>query len=96
MPISSKDLVPLNQVGARLTELADEVRAGSEKIITRNGESYVALIDARRLYHYRCLEREHIHLMLLAEASKAWEDVEQGRTLSVAQARAILKVGKKR
>ena len=64
MPISSKDIVPLNQVRARLTELADEVRAGSEKIITRNGESYVALIDARRLDHYHRLEREHIHLTL--------------------------------
>jgi len=96
MPISSKDIVPLNQVRARLTELGDEVRAGSEKIITRNGESYVALIDARRLDHYHRLEREHIHLTLLDEASKAWDDVEQGRTLSVAQARAKYKVGKKR
>jgi len=96
MPISSKDIVPLNQVRARLTELADEVRAGSEKIITRNGESYVALIDARRLDHYHRLEREHIHLTLLDEASEAWEDVELSRTLSVDEARAKHKVGKKR
>jgi prevent-host-death family protein len=96
MPISSKDIVPLNQVRARLTELAEEVRAGNEKIITRNGESYVALVDARRLDHYHRLEREHIHLTLLDEASRGWEDVEQGRTLSVAEARARYKVGKKR
>lgn len=96
MPISPKDIVPLNQVRGRLTELAEEVRAGSEKIITRNGESYVALVDARRLDHYHRLEREHIHLTLLDEASKGWEDVEQGRTLSVARTRAKYEVGKKR
>jgi prevent-host-death family protein len=96
MAISSKDIVPLNQVRARFTELAEEVRAGNEKIITRNGEGYVALIDARRLDHYHRLEREHIHLVLLEEASKGWDDVEQGATLSVAQTRARYKVGKKR
>src|SRR3954463_3525583 len=88
MPISSKDIVPLNQVRARLTELADEVRAGSEKIITRNGESYVALVDARRLDHYHRLEREHVHLALLDEAGKGWEDVEAGRFISASELRA--------
>ncbi len=96
MAITSKDIVPLNQVRARLTELAEEVRAGSEKIITRNGESYVALVDARRLDHYHRLEREHIHLVLLDEASKGWDDVEQGQTLSVAQVRARYKAARKR
>jgi prevent-host-death family protein len=92
MAISSKDIVPLNQVRARITELAEEVRAGSEKIITKNGESYVALVDARRLDHYHRLEREHIHLSLIDEALKGWQDVEQGRTQTVAQTRAKYKV----
>jgi len=96
MAISSKDIVPMNQVRARLTELAEEVRAGSEKIVTLNGESYIALVDARRLDHYHRLEREHIHLTLLDEVAKGLEDVEQGRTLSVARARAKYKVSKKR
>ncbi len=96
MAISSKDIVPMNQVRARLTELAEEVRAGSEKIVTLNGESYIALVDARRLDHYHRLEREHIHLTVLDEVGKGLEDVEQGRTLSVARARAKYKVSKKR
>ncbi len=87
MPISSKDIVPLNQVRARFTELAKEVRAGHEKIITHNGESYVALIDARRLDHYHQLECEHIHLTLLEEASRGWDDVEAGRFLSITEVR---------
>jgi antitoxin (DNA-binding transcriptional repressor) of toxin-antitoxin stability system len=88
MAISSKDLVPLGQVRARLTELAEEVHAGSEKIITRNGEGYVALIDARRLDHYHRLEREHIDLTLLTEAELGLDDVDAGRTTSVAALRA--------
>ena len=87
MTISTKDIVPLNQVRARLTELAEDVREGHEKIITRNGEAYVALIDARRLDHYHRLEREHIHLALLDEAEKGLEDVEAGRLKSVAEFR---------
>ncbi len=42
-------------------------RAGSEKIITKNGRSYVALIDADRLDYYHRLEQERIHLLLLEE-----------------------------
>ncbi|WP_164242516.1 type II toxin-antitoxin system Phd/YefM family antitoxin [Stenotrophomonas maltophilia] len=60
MPITSQDIVPFNKVRADLTRLADEVRAGHEKIITRNGESYVALVDARKLDYYHRLEREKL------------------------------------
>ena len=88
MSISSKDIVPLSQIRARFVKLAEEVREGNEKIITRNGESYVALIDARRLDHYHRLEREHTHLTLLEEANRGWEDVEAGRFLSIAELRA--------
>jgi len=91
MAITSKDIIPLNQVRSRLTELAEEVRSGHEKIITRNGESYIALIDARRLDYYHRLEREHIHLALLDEAAKGWDDVEAGHLLSVADLRAKYK-----
>lgn len=80
MAFATKDIVPLTQARARLSELADEVKAGSEKIITRNGESYVALIDAARLDYYHQLEREHVHLMLLDEAENGLEDVAAGRT----------------
>lgn len=58
MPITSQDIVPFNKARADLTGLADEVRAGHKKIITRNGESYVALVDARKLDNYHRLERE--------------------------------------
>lgn len=88
MAIFPEDIVPLSQAEARLTELADEVRAGHEKILTLNGESYIALVDARRLDHYHRLEREHVHLTLLDEVDRGLDDLETGRTLSVEELRA--------
>lgn len=92
MSIKIQDIVPLNQVRARLTELAEEVRKGSEKIITRNGESYVALIDVRRLEYYHRLEKEVVHLTLLDEAVKGMNDVVAGRHFSVAEFREKYKI----
>ena len=79
MSISASDVVPFTQARANLSELADQVKAGAEKIITKNGESYVALIDAKRLDHYHRLERERIHLLLIDEAGKGLADVAAGR-----------------
>lgn len=93
MGISARDVVPLSTARAHLSELADAVTAGAEKIITKNGESYVALIDARRLDYYHRLEREHIHLLLIDEASKGLDDIAAGR---VAGARDTLEAIKKR
>jgi prevent-host-death family protein len=79
MSVTTKDVIPLSQARSRLSEIADEVKAGTEKIITKNGESYVAIIDADRLDYYHRLEREHIHLLLLDEAEKGMVDIAEGR-----------------
>jgi prevent-host-death family protein len=80
MSISASDVVPFTQARAHLSELADQVKAGAEKIITKNGESYVALIDADRLDYYHRLERERIHLLLIDDARRGLEDITAGRT----------------
>lgn len=86
MAIGVKDVIPLSQARSRLSEIADEVKTGSEKIITKNGESYVALIDAERLDYYHRLERERIHLLLLEEADKGLADVAAQRVKDARQA----------
>ena len=80
MSIAAKDVVPLTQARATLSELADEVKQGSEKVITKNGESYVALIGADRLDYYHRLERERIHLLLLEDVKRGLADIATGRT----------------
>jgi len=84
MPIRTSDIVPISEARARLTELAEEVvRDGTEKVLTKNGAGYVALIDARRLDEYHALAQEYANLVLLVEAQRGLEDVAQGRTTSL-------------
>jgi prevent-host-death family protein len=90
MGISANDVVPFTQARANLSELADQVKAGAEKIITKNGESYVALIDAERLDYYHRLERERIHLLLIDDARRGLEDIAAGRTQDADAAMAQL------
>lgn len=80
MGISASDVVPFTQARAQLSELAEQAKGGAEKVITKNGESYVALIDADRLDYYHRLERERIHLLLIDDARRGLDDVLAGRT----------------
>jgi len=93
MTITASDVIPLSQARANFSELAEEVKGGAEKIITKNGESYIALIDANRLDYYHRLERERIHLLLIDEATKGLEDVAAGR---VKDARSAITAMKRR
>lgn len=93
MAISTSDVVPLSQARAKLSELVEQVKSGAEKIITKNGESYVALIDAERLDYYHRLERERVHLILAEEASRGLDDMAAGRTKA---ARSVLLAAKRR
>ena len=80
MGFSASDVVPFTQARAKLSELADQAKAGAEKIITKNGASYVALIDADRLDYNHRLERERIHLLLIDDAKRGLADIAAGRT----------------
>lgn len=94
MGIYVRDVVAFSQARANLSDLAEQVKAGAEKIITKNGESYVALIDADRLDYYHRLERERIHLFLVDEIGKGLDDVAAGRVKNARQ--TIQKLRKQR
>lgn len=64
----------------KLPPRAEIDRFDSAKIITRNGESYVALIDAERLDYCHRLERERIHLLPIDDARRGLADIAAGRT----------------
>jgi prevent-host-death family protein len=92
MSFLASDVIPLSQARANLSELADQVKAGAEKIITKNGESYVAIIDAQRLDYYHQLERERIHLLLMADAGKGLADVAAGKVKDARSTLSALKL----
>ncbi len=82
MGLRAVDVVPISEARARLTELAEDVVGrGSEKLLTKNGSSYVALVDARRLDYYHALEAEHAGLVLVQDALAGLEDLAAGRVL---------------
>jgi prevent-host-death family protein len=70
MAIAASDVIPLSQARANLSELASEVKAGAEKMITKNGEKYVALTDADSLDYYHRLERKRSNFVLLDDITK--------------------------
>ena len=91
MGVSASDVIPLSYARANFSELADEVQAGAEKIVTKNGESFIALIGSDRLDYYHRLERERIHLLLIDEAAKGLDDVAAGRVQGARSAILTLK-----
>lgn len=91
MAFTPKDIVSLSQARANLSELIDEVRQGVDKIITKNGESSVALISTEKLEHYYRAERARIHMQLLEDARAGLEDVKAGRTTDAREALARIR-----
>ncbi|MCX7192679.1 MAG: type II toxin-antitoxin system Phd/YefM family antitoxin [Proteobacteria bacterium] len=83
MSLRTSDIVPISEARARLTELADEVvGAGAEKVLTKNGMSFIALVDARKLDYYHALEDEHAGLVLLDEAQIGLQQLLAGRRVT--------------
>ena len=93
MGVSASNVIPLSQARANFSELADEVKAGAEKIVTKNGESFIALIGSDWLDYYHRLEHERIHLLLIDEAAKGLDDVAAGQ---VQDARSVIRSLKRR
>ena len=90
MGLRTSDVVPISEARARLTELADEVVRGAEKILTKNGASFVAIVDARKLDYYHALEEEHAGLVLLDEAEVGLRQVIAGlRVPAIALTQAL-------
>lgn len=82
MGLRTSDVVPISEARARLTELADEVVGGAEKVLTKNGASFVAIVDAKKLDYYHALEEEHAGLVLLDEAEIGLRQVIAGQRVS--------------
>ena len=91
MTVYSRDIVPLSAARSRLSELADEAHAGEDKIITKNGLEYVALIDVAKLDYYREAVRERGRLLQQGDIARSLDDLDAGRVLTEAQFRKSLK-----
>lgn len=91
MNLRTSDVVPISEARARLTELAQEVvEGGAEKVLTKNGVSYVAIVDAKKLDYYHALEEEHANLVLLSEAEMGLKQVLSGQRITSADLDRVL------
>ncbi len=91
MSLRASDVVPISEARARLTELAEEVvDGGAEKVLTKNGVSYVAIVDAKKLDYYHALEEEHASLVLLSEAEIGLRQILSGQRIAPAELDVIL------
>jgi len=91
MPFRTHDVVPISEARSRLTELAEDVVAGAEKVLTKNGSAYVAIVDARKLDYYHALEAEHGRLVMLDDAEKGLRDALAGRTKPLGELRDTMR-----
>ena len=83
MALRASDVVPISEARARLTELAEDVvGSGAEKVLTKNGASYVALVGARRLDCYHALEADHANLVLAEDAVTGLKQALSGQFVS--------------
>ncbi len=87
----ARDVIPLTLAEAIFSDIADEVKAGAEKIITKNGEHYVALINIDRLAYYHRLEQERLDELLLDGATRGLRDMAAGRVRDVGEAFAEIR-----
>ena len=84
MHIFSTDVASITSARARLTEIAAEVIAsGQPKVVTRNGERYVAVVSVVDLDEYQRL-RAADHMRNLHDLSRAAREIAEGRAISVA------------
>ena len=83
MALRTSDVVPISEARARLTELAEEVvSVGAEKMLTKNGASFVAIVDARKLDYYHALDQEHASLVLLDETETGLRQLLAGQRVT--------------
>lgn len=83
--------LPLSEVKARLSEIAEEVVATHERVqITRNGREYVVLLAARDLESLEATLELLSDSAAQARIASAERDIERGDVLDETSVRALL------
>lgn len=83
--------LPLSEVKARLSEIAEEVAATHERVqITKNGRDYVVLLAAQDLESIEATLELLSDPAAQARIASAERDIEQGDVLDEAAVRALL------
>jgi len=83
--------LPLSEVKARLSEIAEEVATTHERVqVTRNGRDYVVLLASEDLESLEATLELLSDPEALARIRSAEQDIEHGRVLDERAVRALL------
>ncbi len=83
--------LPLSEVKARLSEIADEVARTHERVqVTRNGRDYVVLLASEDLESIEATLELLSDSEAMARVSSAEKDIERGDVLEERAVRALL------
>lgn len=83
--------LPLSEVKARLSELAEEVAATHQRLrITKNGREYVVLVSAQDLESIEATIELLSDPDAVARVARSEQDIERGDVLDEAAVRALL------
>lgn len=83
--------LPLSEVKARLSEIADEVATTHERVhVTRNGRDYVVLLASKDLESIEATLELLSDPSAMARVSRAERDIEHGRVLDEGAVRALV------
>jgi prevent-host-death family protein len=89
--------MPLSEVKARLSEIADEVDRTHERVhITRNGREYVVLLSAEDLESIEATLELLSDPQAMAEIREADAEVAAGRAISGAEMAALMEERRRR
>jgi antitoxin YefM len=84
--------LPLSEVKARLSEIADEVATTHERVqVTRNGREYVVLLAAEDLASMEATLELLSDPAAQARVADSERDIEQGDVLDQAAVRALIR-----
>lgn len=83
--------LPLSEVKARLSEIAEEVATTHERVhVTRNGRDYVVLLASEDLESIEATLELLSDPEAMARVSSAEQDIEHGNVLDERAVRALL------
>jgi prevent-host-death family protein len=83
--------LPLSEVKARLSEIAEEVAATHERVqITKNGRDYVVLLAAEDLESLEATLELLDDPIAQSRIARSEEELERGEVLGEAEVRALL------
>ncbi len=89
----TSNIIPFSESKKFFSRITNDVfKKNEEKIITKNGRPYVAMISLENLDYYHKLKKDIIFSNLLDDMERGLDDVKHGRVYTLEQIKKKFKV----